>query len=200
MGESKKYRRVAAPEARDGRQGIDAKGGVFMRWILCLLCVALVVPSAWAVKLQDVYDQAGPGEGYDKLLILDSNETYTGRCDVLVGKKSCIRGNGALIDLEFGQVVASGSGTELLITGCCLVEGNAAVSIQDGAKGIVDGNTICKSGKGIQAWQSLACTVKNNILYGNDYGVAREENTSVSILYDDVDNNPKGNYVYWCPG
>lgn len=171
-----------------------------MRWTGLILCFALVAPMATAKTFQDVYDQAGPGEGYDKLVILDSNETYTGRCDVLVGKKSCIRGNGALIDLQFGQVVASGAGTELLITGCCLVEGNSAVSIQDGAKGVVDGNTICKSVMGVKAWQSLACTVKNNIIYGNDYGVAREENTSVSILYDDVDNNTKGNYVYWCPG
>lgn len=171
-----------------------------MRYLAVTLAVALLVPAVWAKTFQQAYDEAGPGEGYDKLVILDGNETYTGRCDVLEGKKSCIRGNGALIDLQFGQVVASGAGTELLITGCCLVEGNAAISIQDGAKGVVDGNTICKSGKGIQAWQSLACTVKNNIIYGNDYGVAREENTSVSVSYDDVDNNPKGNYVYWCPG
>lgn len=171
-----------------------------MRYLVFLLSLALLSPLAWAKTLQDVYDQAGPGEGYDKLVILDPNESYTGRCDVLEGKKSCIRGNGALIDLQFGQVVASGAGTELMITGCCLVNGNAAIAIQNGAAGIVDGNTVCKSVKGIQAWQSLSCTVKNNIIYGNDYGVAREQNTSITVLYDDVDNNPKGNYVYWCPG
>jgi parallel beta-helix repeat protein len=171
-----------------------------MRYVVFGLALALCASTAWAITLQDVYDRAGPGEGYDKLVVLDPNETYTGRCDVLEGKKSCLRGNGALIDLQFGQIVASGSGTELLITGCCLVEGNAAISIQNGAKGTVDGNTICKSVMGVRVWQSLSCTVKNNILYGNDYGVAREENTSATILYNDVDNNPKGNYVYWCPG
>jgi parallel beta-helix repeat protein len=171
-----------------------------MRWTVCLLCFVLVAPSVWALKFQDVYDQAGPGEGYDKLVVLDPNETYTGRCDVLEGKKSCIRGNGAVIDLDFGQVVASGAGTELMITGCCLVNGNAAIAIQNGAAGIVDGNTVCKSSKGIQAWLSASCTVKNNIFYGNDYGVAREQNTSVAILYNDVYNNAMGNYVYWCPG
>ncbi|UCH78566.1 MAG: right-handed parallel beta-helix repeat-containing protein [Candidatus Coatesbacteria bacterium] len=171
-----------------------------MRYVVFGVALVLCVSTAWAVKLQDVYDQAGPGEGYDKLVVLDPNVTYTGRCDVLEGKKSCIRGNGALIDLQFGQVVASGTGTELLITGCCLVEGNAAIAIQNGATGIVDGNTICKSGKGVQAWQSLSCTIKNNILYDNDYGIAREENTSTTILYNDVDSNSLGNYVYWCPG
>ncbi len=171
-----------------------------MRYIALILAVGLVAPLAWAKALQDVYDQAGPGEGYDKLVILDPFESYTGRCDLLEGKKSCIRGNGALIDLKFGQVVASGSGTELFLTGCCLIEGNAAVSVQNGAEAVIDGNTICKNVMGVKAWQSKSCTLKNNIIYGNDYGVTREEYTSTYILYNDFDNNPKGNYVYWCPG
>lgn len=171
-----------------------------MRYVALLLIPALVAPLAWAKTLQDAYDEAGPAEGYDKLVILDPNESYTGRCDVLAGKKSCIRGNGAVVDLKFGQVVATGAGTELLITGCCLINGNAAVAIQDGATGTVDGNTLCKNVMAIKPWLSSACTVKNNILYGNEYGVAREQNTSTTISYDDVYNNVKGNYVYWCPG
>jgi hypothetical protein len=171
-----------------------------LRYIALLLIPALVAPLAWAKTFQDAYDEAGRGEGYDKLLMLDPKESYTGRCDVLVGKKSCIRGNGALVDLKFGQVVASGAGTELLITGCCLINGNAAIAIQDGATATVDGNTVCKNVMAVKPWLSSSCTVKNNILYGNDYGVAREEYTSVSVSYNDVDNNSKGNYVYWCPG
>jgi parallel beta-helix repeat protein len=171
-----------------------------LRYLALIAGVALVATSAWAKNLQDVYDQAGPGEGYDKLVVLDPFESYTGRCDLLEGKRSCIRGNGALIDLKFGQVVASGSGTELYLTGCCLIEGNAAVSVQSGAEGTIDGNTICKNVMGIKAWQSKSCTVKNNIIYGNDYGIARDEYTSTSVSYNDADNNAKGNYVYWCPG
>ncbi len=171
-----------------------------MRSFVLLVGLALIVSAVGAKTLQSAYDQAGPGEGYDKLVVLDPLELYTGRCDLSEGKRSCIRGNGALVDLKFGQVVASGSGTELFLTGCCLVNGNAAVSVQNGAAGTIDGNTICKSVMGVKAWESKSCTLKNNIIYGNDYGVTREEYTSTDISYNDFDNNAKGNYVYWCPG
>lgn len=170
-----------------------------MRYIAVILALALVAPVALAKSLQEAYDAAPSGEGYDKLLVLDPNVVYTGRCDLLKGKKSCIRGNGALIDLERGQVCASQAGTELVITGCCLINGGVAVGADTGATALVDGNTICKSEMGVRVWQGQA-TIKNNIVWGNDYGITRDETSSPTILYNDVDNNPKGNYMYFCPG
>jgi parallel beta-helix repeat protein len=180
-----------------------------LRYLVVLLALALVVPAALAKTLESAYNEAGPGEGYDKLLVLDPNVTYTGGCGMLQGKKSCIRGNGALCDLNGGQFFVSQPGTQLDITGCCLIDGGeyGAIYVADEATANIDGNTICKSGVGIYAWAYATATVKNNIIYGNDrsggsnYGIAKHQNTSsLNILYNDADKNPGGNYMYFCPG
>jgi parallel beta-helix repeat protein len=176
-----------------------------MRYFVLLMIFSLAVPAAFGKSLQQAYDEAGSGGGYDKLLVLDPNEVYTGRCEVLAGKKSCIRGNGALCDLKDNQIYAGQSQTELYLTGCCIINGysnSGAVAVYYGANAIIDGNTICKSGMGIMVWRDSTATVKNNIIWGNTkYGIAKHEYTSgPTILYDDVSNNPGGNYMYQCVG
>jgi parallel beta-helix repeat protein len=177
-----------------------------MRYLAVALAVVLLAPAVWAKSFQQAYDEASSGEGYDKLLILDPDVKYTGGCGVLQGKKSCIRGNGALIDLENSQVYISQPGTEVLLTGCCFANGtngDAAVAVQDGAKATIDGNTICKNGlDGIKVWMDSSATIKNNIVYGcMRYGIAAYQTSyaNCTILYNDIDNTG-GNYMYWCPG
>jgi len=158
------------------------------------------------MSLQQAYDQAGPGEGYDKLLILDPDVTYTGGCGILQGKKSCIRGNGALIDLQNNQIYCGQPGTEIAISGCCIVNGpttEAALTIQDGAVGTVDGNTFCKNYIAVKVWMDSRATIKNNIVFTNSsYGIAAHQDSYglLTISYNDVDTNPGGNYMYYCPG
>jgi hypothetical protein len=176
------------------------------RALFVIACLFIAVAGAYAVRLQDAYDKAGPGEGYDKLLVLDAKVTYAGGCGVMIGKKSCIRGNGALVDLDGGNVQAGGAGTQLDISGCCLVNAGyyGAVNVGGGANANVDGNTISKSNgiAGIRVWEYSTATIKNNIIWGNaTYGVAKHQNTgATNILYNDVDNNKGGNYMYFCPG
>ena len=58
----------------------------------------MLAPRAWAyVSLQQVYDNAGPGGGYDKLLELDPQEEYGGDLNITGGVTVCIHGNGAKI-------------------------------------------------------------------------------------------------------
>ena len=177
-----------------------------MRYLVLALVMALAVPAVWGVTLQSVYDQAGPGEGYDKLLILDPNVTYTGGCGVSQGKKSCIRGNGAVLDLQHNQIYCGQPGTEVTIEGCCLINGaasDAAITVLDGAVATLDGNTFAKNYISIKIWLGSSATIKNNIVYGNSwYGVAAHQNSygSLTILYNDFHNNGGGNYMYWCSG
>jgi parallel beta-helix repeat protein len=180
-----------------------------LRYLVLLLALALVVPAALAKTFQSAYDEAGAGEGYDKLLVLDPEVTYTGGCGVLIGKKSCIRGNGALCDLEGAQVFLSQPGTHLDITGCCLINGGTfgAIYVADSATANIDGNTICKNGIGLYIWEYSSATVKNNIIFKNNrsggpmYGIAKHQYTgTLNILYNDVDSNYGGNYMYFCPG
>jgi hypothetical protein len=174
--------------------------------LIFTVCFLIATAAAFGIRLQTAYDQAGPGEGYAKLLVLDPKETYTGGCGVLIGKKSCIRGNGALVDLDGGNIQAGGSGTQLDISGCCLINAGyyGAINVTDFANATADGNTITKSNgiAGIRVWEYSTATLKNNIIWGNaTYGVAKHQNTgTTNILYNDVDNNKGGNYVYWCPG
>jgi hypothetical protein len=177
-----------------------------MRYLALTLAVVLLAPTVWAKSFQQAYEEAGPGEGYDKLLILDSNVTYTGGCGFVQGKKSCVRGNGALVDLENSQVYISQPATEALVTGCCFINGasgDAAIAIQDGATATIDGNTICKNGAdAIKVWLGSSATIKNNIIYGSiRYGVAAYQTSyySCTILYNDFANTA-GNYMYFCPG
>ncbi|MEE8638806.1 MAG: right-handed parallel beta-helix repeat-containing protein [bacterium] len=180
-----------------------------MRYLVVLLALALIVPATVAKTLQSAYDEAGPAEGYDKLLVLDSKVTYTGGLSVLQGKKSCIRGNGALCDLDGGQIFVSQPRTQFDITGCCIIDGGAAgaIYVADDATANIDGNTICKSGVGLYIWAYSYATVKNNIIFKNNksggsmYGIAKHQYTgTLNILYNDTDSNYGGNYMYFCPG
>jgi parallel beta-helix repeat protein len=180
-----------------------------LRYLAGLMVLALIAPAAIAKTLQSAYNEAGPGEGYDKLLTLDPKVTYTGGLGVVQGKKSCIRGGGALCDLEGGQIFVSQPSTQLDITGCCLVNGSGmgAVYVADSARANIDGNTVCKSGVGLYIWAYASATVKNNIIFkniksgGSMYGIAKHQyTTSLDILYNDTDSNYGGNYMYFCPG
>jgi len=177
-----------------------------MKYLALASIIVLLAPAAWAKSLQQAYEEAGPGDGYDKLLILDPQIKYTGGCGVLMGKKSCIRGNGAMVDLDGGSIQAGGTGTQLTITACCLMNGGyyGAVNVINGANAVVDGNTVCKNNglAAIRVWEYSTATIKNNIVWGNKtYGIAKHDYTgTLQILYNDVENNPGGNYMYFCPG
>jgi hypothetical protein len=176
------------------------------RLLIVAACLSIAATTAFGVTLQSMYDKCGAGEGYDKLCVLDPDVKYTGGCGVLLNKKSCIRGNGALVDLDGGSILGNQFGTEVTVDGCCLINAGyyGAVKVEDGAKAIVTGNTITKT-NGIAAvyiWLSSSATIKNNIIYNSKtYGIAKHQSSgNVEILYNDVDMNPGGNYMYYCPG
>jgi len=163
-----------------------------------LLCLLTTVAVVFGINLQQEYNNCGAGEGYDKLLILDGNKTYEGGLGVLQGKKSCIRGNGALCDLN-GQVYISQPNTYCVVTGCCFINGGlGAIHVADGAEAVIDGNTICKSVYGINAISDASIVIKNNIIYGfSKYGIVKGQYNNPTILYNDV---YPSSYWYFCPG
>jgi hypothetical protein len=170
------------------------------------VCLCIGATAAFGLSLQQEYDKAGPGEGYDKLLILDPSKTYTGGCGMAIGKKSCIRGKGAYVDLDGGTIIVGSAGAELTIEGCCLYNAGyyGAINVQNGGNAIVNGNTICKSNgiAGIRVWEYSTATIKNNIIYGGaTYGIAKHQSTGTTLIsYNDVNHNSSGNYMYFCPG
>ena len=66
-----------------------------MNYKFIFLCLSLLYP----VSLQEMYDDATSGLGYDKYIQLESNQIYTGSIGVYEGSV-LIDGNGAIIDLQ----------------------------------------------------------------------------------------------------
>ncbi|SVE05169.1 uncharacterized protein METZ01_LOCUS458023, partial [marine metagenome] len=72
-----------------------------MKYILINLLFTLHISISLGVTLQSVYDAAGPGNGYDKYVVLEQNTIYTGEVGVYEGNVF-IEGNGAIVDLNEG--------------------------------------------------------------------------------------------------
>ena len=61
--------------------------------------IFLYISALYSISLQEMYDNAESGFGYDKYIELDGNEIYTGGIGIYQGN-IYIEGNGAIIDLE----------------------------------------------------------------------------------------------------
>ena len=83
-------------------------------------------------SLYEVYQSAGPGNGYDKYMVLDPNITYIGGFGTSV-YSVLLEGNGAVIDLQEGTGIwMSGdesSSPSLLIKGCTVINGGYYLSL-----------------------------------------------------------------------
>ena len=72
-----------------------------MKSSLIKLMSILYISIASGITLQSVFDDAGPGNGYDKYVILEQDMIYTGEVGVYEGDVF-IEGNGAIVDLNGG--------------------------------------------------------------------------------------------------
>jgi nitrous oxidase accessory protein NosD len=171
--------------------------GVFLA---ALALLAGSVQAARAVILQDAYDAAGPGEGFDKLLVLDPELTYTGALAVQRGIRSCIHGNGAVINLENKSIWVPGYGTFLDIDHCVLTDGYSGLYVSEDAGATIRNNTIVANGYGVTSWlASTSVVIENNIIVGNAaYGVYCREYFEPFLQYNTVWGNTGGNYMKNC--
>jgi len=168
---------------------------------ICTVVACLAFGSSVSAEsLQAAYDASGPGDGYDKLLILDAGTGYTGGLTADRGVRSCIRGNGALVDLEQKSVWAAGYNTRLDIERCVLTGGFSGVYISEDATGVLRNNTITGNEYGVTSWMGRAdLVIENNIIAGNDvYGIYCREYFEPIVRYNTVWGNPLGNYMKNC--
>jgi len=109
-----------------------------LRMLVWLLCLSLLAPvSTGAVTLQEAYELANPAEGYDKYIELETGRVYTG--SLLIGPSLIpntenltgdagldvrIVGNGAIIDLQGGQLCISYCTNALDIDDCIVINGS----------------------------------------------------------------------------
>ncbi len=168
--------------------------------VLSIPAVAMAFTAASAIPLQSVYDGAGPGEGYDKLLVLDPGETYTGGMFVEEAVRCCVHGNGALIRLEGASIEAAWYETEIDIDHCVITEGLAGVRISDFATGVIRNNTLYGNTYGIQSFfGETSILIENNVIVENSlYGIYARENLEPIVQYNTVWGNPGGDYMLNC--
>jgi len=133
-----------------------------------MLASFFLLANLFLIPLQEVYEQAGSGEGYDKLLILEPDSFYTGGLTIEEGITVCIHGRGAIIDLMGESITLTGSLTLLDIDHCVIVGGERGLFYGYGAHGKVINNTFYANSYGIQATNSGEITIKNNIISNSD--------------------------------
>lgn len=178
------------------------------RLLFISLCLSIVIAGCGsnplggeAGTLQLAYDNAGAGGGYDKQVVLDAGQIYTGRLTVSSGDVY-IEGNGAIIQLDqFSTISAVGSGTSLTIKNCAIVGASFGLCVDQDAQVTVDHNVFYNNREAIHFYDTYeASVVSNNIFAGGDYGVRHDENTPVSILDNVAWDNRVANYMEYCEG
>ncbi|MBM4117672.1 hypothetical protein FJ251_07975 [bacterium] len=103
-----------------------------------LACLVLLIATpAGAITLRAAFEAAGPGEGYDKLVVLEAGVVYTGGLHVgpiLVPESTSysgeaglnvkIVGGGAVLDLGGSQLAISYCPNRLDVEDCVIVNGS----------------------------------------------------------------------------
>ena len=176
---------------------------------LVLLPIAVLPQAALGVTLEFAYVTAGPQDGYEKYVELSPSVTYTGGLTIPVGDTACIRGNGALIDLQGSTIHVEGKTVWLDIDYCVLVNGgDPAYSVSEAALnfvasyGSVTNNTIYGNTVGVRVYLSgmNGIIIKNNIVMNNAYaGVLCQLGSEPHVIFNDTwGNSGYGDYAMDC--
>lgn len=161
-------------------------------------CATMILaPAATAsVPLQAAYDAAPPGEGYDRLLVLDPGTLYTGGLVVATGS-NCIHGRGARIDLGgAGEIlVQGGTGTLLDIDHCVITNGMNGLHYDSSEEpaalsGTIRNNTFAGNRIAIRAWLTdpARTVIENNIIAFDNaaWGVYVRETYEPVVRWNDA--------------
>jgi hypothetical protein len=185
---------------------------VLCRALLCaavsLLLLSAGVTTLQAETLQSAFDGAAAASGYDRYLELQLGQTLTGGLTIPVGTSACIKGNGAILDLQEQMIQIQGTGTVLDMDHCVVVNGgNPAYGLGNGAlnfiggHGNIVGNTFSGNSVGIRIYGTGPglIVVKNNIMALNSHaGLLAQQYHEPQVLYNDCWGNPFGNYLQDC--
>jgi len=168
-------------------------------FLLPVLVFLLALPAS-AIHLQDVYDQAGPGQGYDKILILDPGQVYTGYLIVTDGIRCGIRGNGALIRLDAGATISAYTGVTLDVDDCVITGGEVGLGFADCPSSRVTNCTLAGNTMGLALSNSVV-SITNCIIAGNSqYGICWMTGPRPTQTYNNAWGNGELNYATFCSG
>jgi hypothetical protein len=154
-----------------------------------------------AGTLLEAYQNAVPGLGYDKLIILHPDSIYTGGLTI-TDEKVGIRGNGATIDLVGGSYILVNGNSTIEIDGCVIVKGSYGLQCEGEVSAYITQCTFFGNNIGISYMSTVgSIEVYNTIISNsNQYGFACHENSYRILHYIDSYANAGGNYMEFCPG
>ncbi len=184
-----------------------------VRRVLLCAFVSLLLLSAGsstlkAETLQSVFDAATASYGYDRYVELQLGQTVTGGLAIPLGTSACIKGNGAILDLQTSMIQIQGTDTALDMDHCVVINGgNPAAGLGGaalnflGGKGNIIGNTFYGNSVCIRIYNTVPglIVVKNNIMALNTHaGLLAQQYHEPQVLYNDCWGNPYGNYLQDC--
>jgi len=165
-----------------------------------LLTLALWVTQAAAIPLQQAYDESAPGAGYDKMILLDPEEVYTGGL-LIEGETVCILSCGAQVNLQGDHIVVEPSAL-LDICGVVLTNSDSdALRYNEAGRGWIDHCTFWGNYDAVYFWDGSDMVLTSNVFsFSSHYGVYCHEDAQRWMAFNDAWENAGGNYKEYCPG
>ena len=170
-----------------------------------IILIIYLINFIFATSLQHMYNNSESLYGYDRYIILNENEIYTGGIGVFE-ESTYIEGNGAIIDLELGLGIwvysDSLSNIILDLERCTIINGSEyALSFSGYASGNITSINLINSENGIKLFENSNVIMKNcNLIDNNNYGVGIYS-TSPTLLISYSNAWGNGNdYMENCPG
>ena len=165
---------------------------------IILASILLCISSTYATSLRDMFDAAGPANGYDKYVVLEPGVIYTGEIGVYEGAVF-IKGNGAIVDLQGGVglwVYADESYPASLEIEYLTISNGAynGLTYNGTSSGNVINCNFINNDFGIQIQDNVSLTIRNsNFINSSSYGIAmRGMTTSFDISYSNFWGNVSG--------
>ena len=129
------------------------------------------------ITLQSVFDAAGPGNGYDKYVVLGQEMIYTGEVGIYEGNVF-IEGNGAIVDLNEGLGIwvyaEEGYPANLDMEFVTMINGGYnGLTFNGTSTGNISNCNFISNMYGIQIMDDVNISVKNcNFIDNSWYGIA----------------------------
>ncbi|MBU0618491.1 MAG: hypothetical protein KKI02_12305 [Planctomycetes bacterium] len=173
-----------------------------MRVLMLVACFLLSTGRpALATSLKEMYDLATPAAGYDKYIVLETGVTYTGglwiggtfnRITATFeehGEDVRIVGNGAILDLQGGEICIAYCNGRLDLDDCVIINGNVRYrGYDDATLQLVPEGSV----RYVTFYQPHDYGVR---LYGCGAGILVERN----IVVDAVDTGPDFHFLTGMP-
>lgn len=154
-----------------------------------------------AGTLLEAYQNALPGMGYDKLVILHPDSVYAGGLTI-TNEKVGIRGNGATINLVAGGYINVTGESTIEIDGCVIVKGGFGLYCTGSVNAYISNCTFYGNNIAINYMATMGSIEVFNTIISNsgEYGFACHEDSYRILHFIDMYANAGGDYMEFCPG